>query len=244
MNKKANNKIFGMTQTELLILVTMGGLLLCVIFLFGGYILYDLNRPNTVAVLPPTSILPAGSSNTPVPQPMSTTAPTIQPTLLPGPARRYVPVANEGMPANYIYPIIKEYRLDDGDYYQIIFQALDGGTVLLDEPSYFFSAYVGNTVDSAIKKYSETSQSYQVDSNDWKYDWSKNTYASSLFDESGEYTGHMGYFGEVGRVFRVNNVIVLIEVKIRNMNGITISDINRTQRDLDKFTKIVEQKFR
>ncbi len=31
MNNKSNNRIFGMTKTEFTILVTMGGLLLCVI---------------------------------------------------------------------------------------------------------------------------------------------------------------------------------------------------------------------
>ena len=57
MNQKPNNRILGMTQTELLVLVVMGSLLLCVIILFGGYILYDLNRSNpATGILPPTSI--------------------------------------------------------------------------------------------------------------------------------------------------------------------------------------------
>lgn len=55
MNEKINKRILGMTQTELLILVAMGGLLLCVLLLFG-YIIY-VNRSNLVATLPPTSIL-------------------------------------------------------------------------------------------------------------------------------------------------------------------------------------------
>lgn len=71
MNKKTNKRILGMTKTEFLILVTMGGLLLCVLALFGGYIIYDLNRANSVAVLPPTSM------------PQSIIQPTIQPTLQP-----------------------------------------------------------------------------------------------------------------------------------------------------------------
>jgi hypothetical protein len=55
MNKKANKRILGMTQTNLLILITMSGLLLCVIVLFGGYVIYELNRPIPVAI-PPTSM--------------------------------------------------------------------------------------------------------------------------------------------------------------------------------------------
>ena len=87
MNNKPNNRIFGMTQTELIIVVIMGGLLLCVIVLFGGYIFYDLNRPTPVAVVLPTSIpqnfiqptnspLPILPPNTPIPQPTFTTTPT------------------------------------------------------------------------------------------------------------------------------------------------------------------------
>jgi hypothetical protein len=55
MHKKANKRILGMTQTELLILVAMSGLLLCVIVFFGGYIIYNLNRPIPIAS-PPTSM--------------------------------------------------------------------------------------------------------------------------------------------------------------------------------------------
>jgi len=54
MNKKANKRIFGMTQTQLLVLIGMGSFLLCVIVLFGGYIFYEMNRPVPV-VIPPTS---------------------------------------------------------------------------------------------------------------------------------------------------------------------------------------------
>lgn len=56
MKNKSNNRIFGMTKTEFTILVTMGGLLLCVLMLFGGYIIYDLSRPVPAAVLPPTTV--------------------------------------------------------------------------------------------------------------------------------------------------------------------------------------------
>jgi hypothetical protein len=246
MNKKPNDRILGMTRTEILVLVLMGGLVL-VILLFGVYIIYDSNRSNFVAVLPPTSTLPASTlpvkpSNTPIPQP----TPTIQITLLPGPARRYVPVTNEGMPANYEGQIIDEYRLADGDYYQTKFEAVNGAIVDVGKPPYFFSAFVGNTVDDAIKKYKETSQAYQVDSSSLKYDWSNSTYNSSLFIEAGQYIGHSsdGVAGEVGRVLRVNNVMVLITITIYNANGITSSDVNRVQQVLDKLTKIVEQKFR
>lgn len=90
MNKKSNNRILGMTQTELIIFVTMGGLLLCAIALFGGYILYDLNRSNPVAILPQTSTpqlitqptnspLPLQPSSTPFPQPILITTPTLIP---------------------------------------------------------------------------------------------------------------------------------------------------------------------
>lgn len=78
-----------MTKTEFTILITMGGLLLCVIMLFGGYIIYDLSRPIPVAAIPPTSIpqvviqptnspLPS-QPNTPVPQPVFTSTPTFIP---------------------------------------------------------------------------------------------------------------------------------------------------------------------
>jgi hypothetical protein len=216
-----------------------------IIVVVGAFVVKNIPVKNPQPLAPqkqptprPLPTLTPISVKTPIP------SPTIQPTLLPGPARKYVPVTNEGMPANYLYPIIDEYRLDDGDYYQITFDAMDGTVPLFDEPRYYFSAFVGDTVDNTIKKYKETSEAFQANSDDWKYEWSKNTYASSLFDESGQYIGYMGYFGEVGRIFRVNNVVVLISVRIRNLNGITSSDVNRIQTDLDKFTKIVVQKFR
>jgi hypothetical protein len=67
MNKKTNKRILGMRQTEFLILITMSGLILCGIVLFGGYIIYELNRPLPVAS-PPTS------------RPTLITQPSIQPT--------------------------------------------------------------------------------------------------------------------------------------------------------------------
>ena len=98
MNKKTNNRILGMTRTEFLILATMGSLLRCVMALFGGYIIYDLNRSNPVAVLPPTSMpqpiqptnspLPIKPSDTPIPQfteiPLPSETP-IPPTIKPKP---------------------------------------------------------------------------------------------------------------------------------------------------------------
>lgn len=89
MNNKSNNRIFGMTKTEFTIFATMGGLLLCIIMLFGGYIIYDLSRPVPLAVLPPTAIpqvviqptnspLPS-QPNTPIPQPIFTSTPTLIP---------------------------------------------------------------------------------------------------------------------------------------------------------------------
>jgi hypothetical protein len=97
MNKKPDKRIFGLTQNELLIFVILGGLLLCVIVLFVGYIIYNLSRPNPIAVLLPTSIpqpiqqsvqpnikptnspLPVKPSDTPIPQPTLTRAPTYTP---------------------------------------------------------------------------------------------------------------------------------------------------------------------
>jgi hypothetical protein len=87
MDKNPDQQIFGLTKKELMISVTLGGLLLCVIVLFGGYVLYDLNRSNPVAVLPPTSTpqpivqstnspLPARPSNTPISQLTFTATPT------------------------------------------------------------------------------------------------------------------------------------------------------------------------
>ena len=87
MSKKQNRRILGMTQRELIILVTMGGLLVCVIVLFGGYVIYDLNLASPVTVQPPTSIpqpviqptnspLPIQPSNTPLPQLSFTSTPT------------------------------------------------------------------------------------------------------------------------------------------------------------------------
>jgi tetratricopeptide (TPR) repeat protein len=212
-----------------------GTILICAIII--GIILREINvyKPVPTPISYPTSI-PSTHVNMPLP------SPTIQPTLLPGPARRYVPITNEGMSADYIYlnPSTDEYRLDDGDYYQIKFEAVTSEGYLLDEPSYFFFAFAGDTVDIAIKKYRETSENHQVDSDNMKYDWSKNTYNSSLFDESGQYTSYRSSIeedGAIGRIFRINNIVVLIEISLGKY------DINRAQHDLDKFTKIVEQKF-
>lgn len=221
--------LLGVSGFVLICVLIFGAIALINVMPFFSPIPFPTNTPATNLVVPTSSPLPQ---------------PTIQPTLLPGPARRYVPITNEEMPANYINPIVDEYRLDDGNYYRIEFSSLDGGTVLLDEPKYLFFAFVGNTMDDAIRKYREASQSFQVDSNNWQYNWSENTYNSLLFDESGQYIGYMGNFGEVGRVFRANNVVVLITVRIRNMSGISSSDISKLQQDLDKYTKIVEQKFR
>lgn len=91
MNNKTNNRIFGMTKTEFTILVTMGGLLLCVIMLFGGYIIYDLSRPTPVAVIPPTSVpqVIVQPTNSPVPNQPNTSVPqlvfTPTPTYIPAP---------------------------------------------------------------------------------------------------------------------------------------------------------------
>ena len=56
MDKKQKNRIFGLTERELLIFAIMGGSLLCVIIVFGGYIIYDLNRANPDTASPRTSI--------------------------------------------------------------------------------------------------------------------------------------------------------------------------------------------
>ncbi len=89
MKNKPNNRIFGMTKTEFLIFITLGGLLLCVIVLFGGYIIYDLSRPTPIAVLPPTPTLlsiiqPTNSpllnpTNTSISQPVLVSTPTLIP---------------------------------------------------------------------------------------------------------------------------------------------------------------------
>ena len=72
-----------MTQTQLLILFIMGGLLLCVMVLFGWYIFSDLNSSNSVAVIPPTSTTqPVQPSNTPILLPTFTTTPTNIPTSI------------------------------------------------------------------------------------------------------------------------------------------------------------------
>lgn len=55
MNKRPNQRILGMTQSELLILFIMGSLLFCTLIIFAGYIIYT-NRSLTVAVIPSTSI--------------------------------------------------------------------------------------------------------------------------------------------------------------------------------------------
>jgi hypothetical protein len=87
MNKKAKKRILGLTQREFLILATMGGLVLCIMVLFGGYIIYDLNRPIPAAP-PPTSmpqlivqqtITPSPVPSTPISEITSTIAPTNTP---------------------------------------------------------------------------------------------------------------------------------------------------------------------
>lgn len=233
----------GFTATNFLLTAGIISSVICIMFLVGAFVVTLRNSPANNSVPSQQTSPTTQPTAEPLPTVTSPPASTPQPVLLPGPARRYVPVTNEGMPASYQYPIIDEYRLDDGDYYQIKFQALDGANILYEEPSYFFSVFVGDTIDNATKKYRDSSQDFQVDSDDWKYQWGVNTYPGSLFSESGQYVGYMGYFVESGRIFRVNNVVVLISVRIRNLNGITISDVNRIQQDLDKLTVIVDLKF-
>ena len=88
MDKKANKRILGMTQTELLILITMSGLLLCGIVIFGGYVIYGLNHSIPVAI-PPTSIptlltqrsIRLNNTSTLVPKATATPKATARPTF-------------------------------------------------------------------------------------------------------------------------------------------------------------------
>jgi hypothetical protein len=114
MNHKTNNRIFGMNKTEFTILVTMGGLLLCVITLFGGYIIYDLNRPAPVAVIPPTSIpqVVIQPTNSPLPSQPNTPTPlpvfTPTPTDIPAPTAASPPIGTFNNPVpigvGYTFP--------------------------------------------------------------------------------------------------------------------------------------------
>jgi uncharacterized repeat protein (TIGR03803 family) len=66
-----------MTHTKLLILIALGGLLLCILALSGAYLLYNLNRFNPVVVSEP-ALVPPSIQPSPYPtiSPASTTAPT------------------------------------------------------------------------------------------------------------------------------------------------------------------------
>jgi hypothetical protein len=79
MDKKPNNRILGMTQMQLLILIAIGGLLLLTIILFGGYIIYDMNRSKVAAALPPT-FQPTQPTYTPYPTnaPLPTFTPVVE----------------------------------------------------------------------------------------------------------------------------------------------------------------------
>lgn len=243
-SKQAADKGTISKTVSLLLIAIVTISVICIIVLAGIFV--TIPRISSAGNPPQSQQISSSKQPTTKPLPTVTLPPTLtpQPVILPGPARRYVPITNEGMAANYQYPIIDEYRLDDGDYYQIKFQALDGVNIIYEEPSYFFFAFVGDTVDNAIKKYREINQEFQADSNNWNYEWGENTYSGPLFAESGQYIGYKGFYVESGRIFRIDNVVVLITVGIRNLDGISDADINRTQQELDKFTAIIEQKFR
>jgi hypothetical protein len=91
MNQKVVGRIFGMTRKQFLILMSMGGLFVCVVLLFGAFFIYNESLSFFNAPLPmmPTAIqvtnspIPVNPSDTPSPQPTFTTSPTLLPTETP-----------------------------------------------------------------------------------------------------------------------------------------------------------------
>ncbi|MEI7846901.1 MAG: hypothetical protein WCK35_13955 [Chloroflexota bacterium] len=101
MGKMTDQKILGMTRRELFILGSLGGLLLCVVLAFLGYIFYDQNRPvqtvvglptqTNIIVLQPTDLPSVQASITPVLPIIETPRPTVtafsvntKPPFIPG----------------------------------------------------------------------------------------------------------------------------------------------------------------
>jgi hypothetical protein len=66
MQNKANQRILGMTRSQLLILGALGGVFLCVVLAFGGYIIFGSTR-SVPAALPPTSIPTVSTLTTQLP---------------------------------------------------------------------------------------------------------------------------------------------------------------------------------
>jgi tetratricopeptide (TPR) repeat protein len=224
--------------------ILLGGLLIMKpkLFATSNTAINATNSNNLInpTIIPPTAIIiptETKPNNTPIPE------------LLPGPARRYVPSSNDQMPSIFDGSDIEDYTLDDGNYFYIQFETMENENsfyVNMDEPSIRFWSYVGRTIDQGKQKYSDQSQQFQIDSQNAHYVWSKSTYNSKYFTESGQFIEYENseIFGDVGRVIRNTNVVVIVIVKIRNMNGINKNDINGINNILDTYTAEVESRMK
>ena len=216
INKK-KNKILGMTLGQILLLSSLGCiaclLIMVIVIFFFGNIFKPAPKEITTKNIPTT---------------------TKSLSLLPGPARKYIPQNSTGMSENYTYHINDERNFIDGNLYDAIFRKVEDGVIVIGPPRIRFISFVGNTIQDGINYYQKTSQEFQADSGGIHYVWGSSTYRSPLFDESGQY-----YVSEDenGRIFRIKNVVILIIVDQGN-------DSQTRQQLLDKWTDIVVSKFK
>jgi hypothetical protein len=122
MAKKSNKRILGMRQTEFLTLGILGGILLCILVIGGGYIIYSLNGSSSVAAVSPISAVPsitpepAQSLPTPTTKPTQTATPRPLPTLTPFNTVIPTPALTTTMPDTPVDPEAKEHFYQGIEY--------------------------------------------------------------------------------------------------------------------------------
>lgn len=233
-------------RTDLIILITTVFLIaiisIGVIYLSIGRekrtsIVYQITP--TIKKLPPTW--------TPVYQSTEAAPLTPMASLYGGPARKYIPISNMEKTYGIGHDIEENYITNDGEFYKIGYSEIgNDGFVNLDQPRISFFSYVGDDLENAKKFFRRVSENYSVEDTWTDYKWVENKYESEKFDEIIQFIGIRkdgGIFGESGRVIRKGDIVVLINIEIRNLDGINDSDIYKLNQELNKYTKMVEEKL-
>jgi hypothetical protein len=164
------------------------------------------------------------------PLPTSTSEP-ILPTAAPlyrGPARKYAPLSNDGMPSDFSSYDVEEYDVVGGSFYKIKFGPSSGQPDKIQWVR--FVIYLGDTEINTMGTYSEFRDELSVDTVDYQYSWADTN--DSRFDESGQYTAiHTDNInrGMVGQLIRKRNLIILVELVGYGSGNSSITEMLKPQ---------------
>jgi hypothetical protein len=161
-------------------------------------------------------------TNTPEP-----VLPTVAP-LYRGPARKYAPLSNDGMPSDFSSYDVDEYDVVGGSFYKIKFGPSSGQPDRIQWVR--FVIYLGDTEINTMGTYSEFRDELSVDTVDYHYSWADTN--DSRFDESGQYSAiHTDNInrGMVGRLIQKRNLIILVELVGYGSGNRDITEILKPQ---------------